>query len=170
MKKNWLYFLFAFAAPLLGIFGWVGGFTAAQVESNQMRGPYHYAYLEHHGDYARLLDSQIETLRVLREQGIKTGAAVTLMQNDPRNTARKDLYARTGYLVDVGVQVREPLKLADVPARQVVVAQVRAHPRLATGKNYAALLKYLDGHGMKLKLPTLEIYKDGQLSIEMDAY
>lgn len=169
LKKNWLYFLLAFAAPVLGIFGWVGGFTAAQVESNQMRGPYHYAYLEHHGDYARLLDSQIETLRVLREQGIKTGAAVTLMQNDPRSTARKDLYARTGYLVDAGVQVREPLKLADVPARLVVVAHVRAHPRLATGKAYAALLKYLDGHDMKLKLPTLEIYRDSELSIEMDA-
>lgn len=169
MKKNWLYFLLAFAAPIMGIFWWVGGFTAARVEPGQMRGPYHYAYLEHHGDYARLMDSQMETLRVLREQGIKTGAAVTLMQNDPRSTVRKELYAQTGYLVDVGAQVREPLKLADVPVRQVVVAQVRAHPRLATGKAYAALLKHLDGSGMKLKLPTLEIYRDGELSVEMDA-
>ncbi len=168
MKKQWLYFLAAFVVPLVSIFWWVGGFADAHIEENKMRGPYHYAYLEHSGDYAKLPERQLQALRELQAQGIAHGAAVTLMQNDPRTTSRDKLAAQTGYLLAPGVSVREPLKVADVPARLVLVAQVRAHPRLAAGKTYAALLKYLDGRGMKLKLPTLEIYQNNQLSVEMD--
>lgn len=168
MKKQWLYFLLAFVVPLVSIFWWVGGFAEVKVETNQMRGPYHFAYLEHTGDYTRLPDSQLETLRLLKEQGIEHGAALTLMLDDPRNTSKKKLSALTGYVVADGVKVREPLKLADIPARQVIVAKVRAHPRLAPGKDYAALLKYLNEHGMKFKLPTLELYQDNELSVEMD--
>lgn len=168
MKKNWLNFLLAFALPLVGIFWWVGGFASAKVESNLMRGPYHYAYLEHSGDYAKLPDKQIEALRVLQAQGVIHGAAITLMQNDPRTTAQSMLKAQTGYLVETGISVREPLKLADVPARPVVVVQLRANPRLAAGKVYAALLKYLEENDMKLKLPTLEIYQNSTLTVEMD--
>lgn len=168
MKKNWLYFLLAFVAPLVGIFWWVGGFTSAHVETNQVRGPYHYAYLEHSGDYAKLPDRQLVAFRVLEAQGVAHGAAITLMQNDPRTTAKDKLTAQTGYLVEAGVSVREPLKLADVPARSVIVVELRAHPRLAAGKVYATLLKYLDEHGMKLKLPTVEIYQNSTLTVEMD--
>lgn len=168
LKKQWLYFLLAFAAPLVGIFWWVGGFADARVETDLMRGPYHYAYLEHGGDYAKLPERQMEALRALQAQGVAHGAAITLMQNDPRITSSQGLAAQTGYLVAPGVNVREPLKLANIPARQVLAAQLRAHPRLATGKVYAALLKYLDEHDMKLKLPTLEIYQDNILTVEMD--
>ena len=169
LKRQWRYFLLAFVLPLLGIYGWVGGFTSARIEANQMRGPYHYAYLAHSGDYARLPQRQMEALRVLQAQGIAHGAAVTLMQDDPRTTPSGKLTARTGYLVAPGAVVREPLRLADAPARRVLVVWVRAHPRLAAGKVYAALLKYLDAHSIKLKLPTLEIYQDQQLSVEMDS-
>jgi effector-binding domain-containing protein len=168
LKKNWLYFLLAFAAPLAGIFWWVGGLTSVSVETNLVRGPYHYAYLEHSGDYVNLPDKQMEALRQLKAQGIAHGAAITLMQHDPRATAKAKLTAQTGYLVEAGASVREPLKLADIPARPVIVAQLRAHPRLAAGKVYATLLKYLDEHSMKLKLPTLEIYQNSTLTVEMD--
>ena len=168
LKKNWLYFLVAFAAPLVGIFWWVGGFASARVETNLVRGPYHYAYLEFSGDYVKLPDKQLEALRVLQAQGVARGAAITLMQNDPRTTAKSMLKAQTGYLVEAGASVREPLKLADVPARSVIVVQLRAHPRLAAGKVYATLLKYLNEHDMKLKLPTLEIYQNSTLTVEMD--
>ena len=147
----------------------VGGRLASPgVETNLVRGPYHYAYLEHSGDYVNLPDKQMEALRALKAQGVAHGAAITLMQHDPRSTAKSKLTAQTGYLVEAGVSVREPLKLADVPARPVLVVQLRAHPRLAAGKVYAALLKYLDEHGMKLKLPTLEIYQNSTLTVEMD--
>ena len=168
LNKNWLYFLLAFAAPLVGIFWWVGGFASAGIETNLVRGPYHYAYLEHSGDYVKLPDKQLEALRVLQAQGVAHGAAITLMQQDPRTAAKSKLKAQTGYLVEAGVSVSEPLKLADVPARSVLVAQLRAHPRLAAGKVYAALLKYLDERGMKLRLPTLEIYQNSTLTVEMD--
>lgn len=39
---------------------------------------------------------------------------------------------------------------------------------LAAGKAYAALLKYLAEHNMKIKLPTLEIYQNSTLTVEMD--
>jgi DNA gyrase inhibitor GyrI len=146
----------------------VGGFASAKVEENLVRGPYHYAYLEHSGDYAKLPDKQMEALRALRAQGVAHGAAITLMQGDPRTSAKAMLKAQTGYLVEAGASVREPLRLADVPVRPVIAVHLRAHPRLATGKAYAALLKYLEGHGMKLKLPTLEIYQNSTLTVEMD--
>ena len=168
MKKNWLYFLGAFAAPLVGIFWWVGGFASAKIETNLVRGPYHYAYLEHSGDYATLPERQLEALRALQAQGIAHGAAITLMQSDPRATPRKNLTAQTGYLVAPDASVREPLKQADVPARQVMIVHLRAHPRLAAGKVYAALLKYLAEHGMKLKVPTLEIYQNNEMTVEME--
>ena len=168
LKTNWLYFLLAFAAPLAGIFWWVGVFASPSIETSLVRGPYHYAYLEHSGDYVKLPDKQLEALQLLQSQGVVHGAAITLMESDPRTAAKSSLTARTGYLVDAGVTVREPLKLADVPARSVLVVQLRAHPRLAAGKVYAALLKYLDEHGMKLKLPTLEIYQNSTLTVEMD--
>lgn len=168
MKKQWKFFLLAFVLPLLGIFWWVGAFTEVKVETGQMRGPYHFAYAEHSGDYANLPDSQLAVLRVLKDQGIEHGAALSLMQDDPRATSRKKLTALTGYVVADGVKVREPLKLMDIPARAVIVASVRAHPRLAPGKVYAALLKYLDERGMKLKVPTLEVYQNNEFSVEME--
>lgn len=168
LKKNWLYFLVAFAGPLLAIFWWVGGFASASIETNQMRGPYHYAYLEHSGDYAKLPERQFEALRALQAQNVAHGAAFTLMMTDPRATAMGKRSAQTGYLVEAGVSVKEPLQLGEVPARSVLVTSVRAHPRLAVGKGYAALLRYLDGHGMKLAVPTVEIYQNNTLTIEMN--
>lgn len=168
MKKQWKYFLLAFVVPLIGILWWVGAFTEVQVEANQVRGPYHYAYLSNGGDYAKLPDRQLQALSVLKAQGIPHGAGLTVMQHDPRVTPKEKLMAQTGYIVAADAKVAEPLRVADIPARQVVVAHVRATPRLATGKVYSALLEYLDQHGMKLKLPTVEIYQNSELSVEMD--
>lgn len=146
----------------------MGVFSSPDIETNQVRGPYHYAYLEHSGDYVKLPDKQLEALQMLQAQGVAHGAAITLMGSDPRTAAKSSLTARTGYLVEAGVNVREPLKLADVPARSVLVVQLRAHPRLAAGKVYTALLKYLGEHNLKLKLPTLEIYQNSILAVEME--
>jgi hypothetical protein len=168
LKKQWLYFLLAFAIPLAVIFWWVGVFASARIETAQVRGPYHYAYLELEGDYSKIPDKQMEALRALEAQKISHGAAVTLMLNDPRTTVRSKLAARVGYLVEPGVVVREPLKLAEVPARPVTLARVRAHPRIAPGKAYAALLEHLESRGRQLRLPTLEIYRNGELTVEMD--
>ncbi len=168
MKTQWKYFLLAFVVPLVAILWWVGAFTDVTVETSQMRGPYHYAYLANGGDYSKLPDRQLQALGELKAQGVEHGAGLTVMQNDPRTTAKDKLMAQTGYLVAADAKVREPLRLADIPARQVVVAHVRATPRLATGKVYAALLKYLDTNGMRLKVPTVEIYRNSELSVEMD--
>jgi hypothetical protein len=69
--------------------------------------------------------------------------------------------------VDAQARVSEPLVLGDVPERQALVVKVKAQLLLAPGKAYAALIEYLDERRMKLNLPTVELYQDGVLTVEM---
>lgn len=165
MKKHWIPFLLAFVLPLILVFWWWGGFNQASFELVQ-RGPYHYAYMSQKGDYYKLPEKQQEVLKLLQLQGVKAGAAVTLLLNDPRSTPKRDWRAQVGYLVDAGTQVSEPLFMGSVPVRQVVEVRVKAQPLLAPGKAYSALLDYLDEHHMKLNLPTVELYQKGVLTLE----
>lgn len=166
MKKHWLPFLLAFLFPLILIFWWWGGFSSATFEEAQ-RGPYRYAYLTQKGDYYKLPEKQQEVLSRLQAQGVKAGTPVTLLLNDPRTTPKREWSAQTGYLVEPQAQVAEPLVVGDVPARRVLLVKVKAQPLLAPGKAYAALLEYLEEHRLKLNLPTVELYQDGVLSVEM---
>lgn len=165
MKKHWIPFLLAFVLPLILVFWWWGGFNQASFELVQ-RGPYHYAYMSQKGDYYKLPEKQQEVLKLLQQQEVKAGAAVTLLLNDPRSTPKRDWSAQVGYLVDAGTQVSEPLFMGSVPVRQVVEVRVKAQPLLAPGKAYSALLDYLDEHHMKLNLPTVELYQEGVLTLE----
>lgn len=168
MKKQWPYFLLVFLFPIIGIAWWWGAFSEAKVESGQVRGPYHYAYLTQNGPLSKLPEAQQTALRELHQQGIATGAPITVLLTDPRTTARKELAAQVGYLVEANAKVADPLKLADIPARRVIVAQIHAHPSVAPGKAYSALLKHLEAQGRKLRLPTVEIYQESGLSVEME--
>lgn len=167
IMKQWHYFLLVFLFPIVGIAWWWGVFAEARVDAEQMRGPYHYAYLTQYGTLDKLPEAQQTARRELQQQKIEVGAPITVLLTDPRTTARKERTAQVGYLVDASAKVAEPLKLADIPARRVVVAQVHAHPTVAPGKAYSALIQYLDSHGIKLNLPTVEIYQGSDLSVEM---
>jgi effector-binding domain-containing protein len=167
VKKQLAYFFLVFLLPIIAIFWWWGAFNEVQVDSGQMRGPYHYAYLTQISDLSKMLEAQQTALHKLKEQKIESGAPIVVLTTDPRVTKRKEQVAQVGYLIDPGAQVAEPLKVADIPARRVVVAHVRAHPTFAPGKAYTALLKFLDAQGLKLVLPTVEIYQDNELSVEM---
>ena len=92
---------------------------------------------------------------------------ITLMQSDPRNTPYDELRAQTGFIVDAGATPAAPLKLGVVPSREVAVASIKAHPLFAYGKTYSALLDYLERNDMTLHLPTVEIYEDSVLRVEM---
>lgn len=167
MKKQLPYFLLVFLLPILGIAWWWGAFREVQVERGQIRGPYHYAYLTQTSDLSKMPEAQQTALKKLKEQQIEAGAPITVLMTDPRVTKRKEQVAQVGYLVPATAQVAEPLKVADIPSRPVVVAYVRAHPVFAPGKAYAALLKHLEEQGGKLALPTVEIYNGDELSVEM---
>lgn len=167
MKKQWLPFLLAFVLPLVLIYWWWGGFNQASFKIDQ-RGPYHFAYMTQLGDYSKLPEKQQEVLGRLQQQGVTAGTPVTLLLKDPRATPKRDWSAQVGYLVDPRARVSEPLALGDVPARQVLAVQVKAQPLLAPGKAYAALIEYLEAHQMKFNLPTLELYQDGVLTVEMN--
>lgn len=166
MKKQWLPFLLAFVMPLILTYWWWGGFNQASFKIDR-RGPYHFAYMSQQGDYSKLPEKQQEVLGRLRQQGVTAGTPVTLLLKDPRVTPKRDWSAQVGYLVDAQARVSEPLALGDVPAREVLVVQVKARLLLAPGKAYAALIEYLDEHQMKFNLPTVELYQDGVLTVEM---
>lgn len=167
VKKQLPYFILVFLLPILGILWWWGAFRDVRVEPGQVRGPYHYAYLTQTSDLSKMPEAQQTALKKLLEQKIQPGAPITVLTTDPRVTKRKEQVARVGYLVDPAAKVAEPLEVADIPARRVIVAEVHAHPLFAPGKAYAALLKYLDAQGVKLNLPTVEIYQGETLSVEM---
>ena len=167
MKKNWLYFVLFFIGPIIVVFWMMGAFNSATIEIAQ-RGPYHYAYLEHVGRYDKLIDKQNRVYQILKEQNIASHAPISVLQSDPETTPKKDLHSQAGYLLDPGAQAREPLLMADIPSRRVLVVRVKANPVLAPSIAYKALTEYLKTHQMKLVLPTVEIYQDKGLTVEMD--
>lgn len=167
MKKQWLAFLLAFVVPLILIFWWWGAFNSATVEIAQ-RGPYRYAYAENVGDYTDLPQKQQDVVKLLKDQGVECGASVMALYDDPRQTPKKKQRARVGCMVAPEVRVHEPVQIAEVPPRRVVLARVNAQPLMAPGKAYSALLAYLDKNHIPFQLPTLEIFQNRELTVEME--
>ena len=141
-------------------------FASASVEVAE-RGPYRYAYLNAQGYYSGLAAKQQEVRAELAHQGIAAGGQVTLLLKDPRTTPHDQLLARTGYLIGPEARPQSPLAEASIPAKQVAVATIKAHPLFAYGKTYSALLKFARQRQSTLHLPTLEIYDASVLSVEM---
>jgi hypothetical protein len=166
VKKQWPYFLLVFVIPVVAILWWWGLFSSAKVEVSE-RGGYRYAYLDAQGVYSKLASTRNEVLFELKRQGINAGAQVTLVLTDPRTTPYDELKARTGFMVTRDAMPLAPLKIEEVPMRQVAVARIKAHPLLAYGKTYSALLDFAAQHKIPLQLPTLEIYDASILSVEM---
>ena len=167
-------FLLAFVLPLLLVYIWWGGFNPVQIEAS-VAGPYSYAYLESRGDYSKLPDKAVEAREVLQAAGIAIGNPITVLFSNPDLVDVGQRQARTGYLVTPGVTVPLPLEVATIPARQVLVARVRAGSMLAPGRAYAALDGYLQARGEGIRMPTVEIYevsdsvfRMGQLSVEVE--
>jgi hypothetical protein len=172
--KKWVPFLTAFVLPLVIIYAWWGGFNPVSIEPNQMRGPYAYAYLEQRGDYSKLPDLQGKVGQALANQRIAPGQPITVLYSDPDLVNVGERLARTGYLIPTGIQLPPPLKQDVVPARPVLLVQVRTAIMLAPSRAYQALNAYLKARGEHLRMPTVEIYqgsgspwKNGTLSVEM---
>jgi DNA gyrase inhibitor GyrI len=172
-KKHWLSILVAFVIPLVAVFGWWGGFSTVSITEAQ-RGPYRFAYLEHQGELSKLPQTQRKVREALAAQHVASGASITVLFDDPRKVARTELRAQTGYLLDATAQVSEPLKLGTIPARPVLVAEVRAAALLAPSKAYQALHDHLKARQSEIRMPTVEIYDSpaevyrvGTLSVEM---
>ena len=166
MKKQLPYFLIAFLVPVLAVLWWWGLFSSAKVETAE-RGGYRYAYLEAQGVYSKLGKKRNEVFYELKQQNIEAGAEITLLLTDPRTTPHQQLKANTGFIIASDVTPQAPLKVATIPLRNVAVAEIRAHPLFAYGKAYSALLEYSKTHDATLHLPTLEIFDDSKLTVEM---
>lgn len=166
MKKQLPYFLIAFLVPVAAVLWWWGLFSSAKVEIAE-RGGYRYAYLEAQGVYSKLGKKRNEVFHALKQQNIAAGAEVTLLLTDPRTTPHQQLKAQTGFIIPADAMPQAPLKVATIPSRRVAVAEIRAHPLFAYGKAYSALLEYSKTHDTTLHLPTLEIFDDSKLSVEM---
>lgn len=166
MKKHLGYFVLFCAVPVILVLFWWGMFSTAQV--SLISAPaYHYAYLEVEGPYSKLSGKQAQIEALLKAQQVNYRAPLTLMMSDPRVTQYQRRVARIGFLVDEQAQVHAPLKMDSIPARQVLRAQVKAHPLFAYGKTYGALVDYCEQHGMGLQLPTVEIVAHSVLTVDM---
>lgn len=166
MKKQHLYFLLAFLLPTLIVLWWWGLFRDASIDLAQ-RGPYRYVYMEAQGAYSKLGSKQQEVATELRKQGIAAGSSFTLIYDDPRTTKAGERHARAGYLIDAAAAPKAPLLVDTLPARRVVAAEIKAHPLIAYGKAYGVLLDFSKRQGEKLRMPTVEIYRDSVLTVEM---
>lgn len=161
-----MYFLLFFVLPIVVVLWLMGIFAGVTIEYAE-RGPYHYAYVEHTGRYDKLLGKQNEVYLALEAQGVTAHAPIALLLSDPADTKKKELKSHAGYLVDVGAKVSAPLLIGDIAARRVLLVRVKASPVIAPSKAYKALTEYLQAHQMKLLLPTIEIYKNKELFVEM---
>ena len=166
VKKQHLYFLLAFLFPTLIVLWWWGLFRSATIDITE-RGPYRYVYLEVQGPYSKLAAKQQEVAAELRKQGIAQGRSFTVIYDDPRTVKANERHARAGYLIDASANPQPPIQVDNMPVRRVVVSQVKAHPLLAYGKVYGMLLDFGKRQGEGLHLPTVEIYSDSTLTVEM---
>lgn len=166
MNKQWPYFLLFFLLPVLLVFWWWGAFSTPEVNVMQ-REAVRYAYLVSEGDYSKVEEKQREVGDLLQKQGIEAGRAITLIENDPRTTSATARRARAGIMIGAEAHPAAPLLEDALPPRRALVVSARAHPFLAYGKAYGALLDYLKTHGMMLRLPVAETTQDNTLTIEM---
>lgn len=166
MRRQWPYFVLFFLLPVLGVFWLWGAFTSPTVEVLP-REAVRYAYLVSEGDYSKVGDKQQEVRTLLRQQGIDAGQDITLIEHDPRTTPAPKRRARAGVVIGDAARPLPPLLEDRLPPRQAVVVKARAHPFLAYGKAYGALLDYLEAHRMALRLPVVETTRDSTLIIEM---
>ena len=172
--KKFLPFLLAFVLPLLATFTWWGGFNPVSIEET-VAGPYTYAYVESKGDYSKLPDAAVKAAAILRASGVDYGKPITVLYSNPDLVDVGDRRARTGFLVPPGSKIALPMELDTIPARPVLLVQVRAGSMLAPGRAYAALDDYLQVRGQGIQMPTIEIYEAadsklhmGLLSVEMN--
>lgn len=158
--------MLAFVAPIGLALWWWGTFADAEIEIVE-RGPYRYAYRVYAGDYSKIPRWKSEVAQALKTQNITPGAPATALLDDPRTTAVRDRRVEIGYLVPLNARVSEPLRVAQIPRRRVVLVRVEASPLMAPGKAYAALIEYTHANGIAFKLPTFELYRGGIFELEM---
>ncbi len=172
--KKFLPFLLAFVLPLLIVYTWWGGFSPVHIEAS-VAGPYTYAYLESTGDYSKLPEKAAEAREALLAAGIAVDQPISVLYSNPDLVDVGKRRARTGFLVPPGSKVALPLEIGTIPARPVLLVQVRAGSMLAPGRAYAALDRYQQARGEGIQMPTVERYaasgsalRMGQLSVEME--
>ena len=166
MSKQWPYFVLFFLLPVVLAFWWWGAFATPEVAVAQ-RDAVRYAYLVSEGDYSKVEDKHKEVLDLLGQQGVRAGQPITLIESDPRTVPGPQRRARAGITIDRAARLAAPLLEGGLPDRRSVVVHARAHPFLAYGKAYGALLDYLDAHGLVLRLPVAETTRDSTLTVEM---
>lgn len=174
MLKKLVPFLVAFVLPLLLIYAWWGGFASVQI-GEERAGPYHYAYLEHTGDYAKLPDVTRQAHKELVGQKLAVGLPINVLYSNPDVVKREQRQARAGFLIAAGSTVAAPLKQDTIPARSVLVARIRAGQLLAPSRAYSALDGHMQAQGLGIAMPTVEIYEPapsqfsmGEFRVEME--
>lgn len=168
MTRRILIFLIAFVFPVVGALAWWGVFARPTI-GETVAGPYIYAYLDYAGRLSNMGDQQEVAYRHAQVQNLDASRAITVLLTDPRQASDQRVEAQVGFIVAPDTAVKPPLKRGVIARRAVITATLRAHPMVAPGKAYSALIEYLTQNRMPLRLPTVERYEHSVFVLEMPA-
>jgi len=149
---------------LLG--AWKAGIFADPEITLELRGPYHFVYIQKTGDFSKISAAYKEAGELFEDQSIDKGTACGMYLDDPAMVEADDMRWRVGYLVKDSVDVNTPLEFLSIPNAEYAVASIEAHPMVAPFKTYPALQKWVQTSDYQFVGPAYEIYnEDGIIEV-----
>ncbi len=165
---------FGFILFLLFAAYWLGAFNSVELTREQ-RGPYRIVYLRNTGAYTGVAEKILQVKGLLTDAGPRSEVVSEeqlhvpcgIYYDDPDKVAEAKLRSKGGYVVKGEVEVEPPLKIENIPRREVLVAQFSGHPSLARLKVYPAMMRWMEEHGVEPALPMVEFYYDNNMECEI---
>lgn len=145
---------------------WKAGIFEEPVITVELRGPYHYVYIQKTGDFSNIPNAYKEADDLFKENSLEKGTACGMYLDDPAMVEAEDMRWRVGYLVEDSVAVNTPLEFLSIPNAEYAVASIDAHPMIAPLKTYPALQKWVQTSDYQFTGPAYEIYnEDGIIEV-----
>ena len=139
---------------------WKAGIFADPEITLELRGPYHYVYIQQTGDFSKISMAYKEADELFKDQSLDKGTACGMYLDDPAMVQPEDMRWRVGYLVKDSVIVNTPLEFLSIPNAEYAVASIDAHPMVAPFKTYPALEAWVKTSEYQFVGPAYEIYNE----------
>ncbi len=151
---------------LLLIGAWKAGVFEDPVITVELRGPYHFVYIQKTGDYSNIPKAYKEADDLFKEQSLEKSIACGMYLDNPAVVEGENLRWRVGYFVKDSISVEDPLKFLKIPNAEYAVASINAHPMVAPLKTYPALQQWVQTSDYQFIGPAYEIYnEDGIIEV-----
>ena len=149
---------------LIGLLLLIGAWKAGVFEDPEitveLRGPYHYVFIQKTGDFSNIPNAYKEADNLFIEQSLEKSTACGMYLDDPAMVGPENSRWRVGYFVKDSVDVNTPLEFLLIPNAEYAVASINAHPMVAPFKTYPALEKWVQTSEYQFVGPAYEIYND----------